>query len=114
MTNTYRHAALGGTFDRLHIGHLHLISVAAQNASRLTIGLTTNTLQQNKKYADTILSYKKRKHELEGILRKLKVSNFSIIPLKDIFGTTTTDKSIDMIAVTPQTKKLRILPHIHL
>lgn len=105
MANTYRHVALGGTFDRLHIGHEHLIKTATKHAHQLTIGLTTHTLTKHKDYAHNITDYCVRKNELKRLLKKYKFLNQTkIIPLHDLYGTTLSDSSIDAIVVTPHTK----------
>ena len=105
MNKKYKHIALGGTFDRIHIGHHHLLQTAAKSARKLTIGLTTNKLTKPKKLSNLILSFEKRKLELESYLKKNSLFNqTSIVALNNIYGTTLSDKSIDAIAVTPQTK----------
>ena len=123
MHYQYQHGVIGGTFDRLHIGHQHLLTSAFTQSERVTIGLTLPQLYQQKTLSSHIESYSLRQ---ENLLKFLKKNNWQqrskIFPLKDIYGTTLTDQSIDALFVTSQTEKNAIaiqnerqkrgLPHI--
>jgi pantetheine-phosphate adenylyltransferase len=104
MTFTYHRAALGGTFDRLHKGHEHLLATALQTASELLIGLTTEPLTISKPLAQLIEPFEVREARLREFLRKSGVQErCSIVPLTDVYGTTLTDPVIDVLVVTEQT-----------
>ena len=123
MHYQYQHGVIGGTFVRLHIGHQHLLTSAFTQSERVTIGLTLPQLYQQKTLSSHIESYSLRQ---ENLLKFLKKNNWQqrskIFPLKDIYGTTLTDQSIDALFVTSQTEKNAIaiqnerqkrgLPHI--
>jgi pantetheine-phosphate adenylyltransferase len=105
MTKTFAHAALGGTFDRLHIGHQHLIDFAAKKAEKLTIGLTTNAFVRHKELSQLIQSYRDRRLAISSFLKKINAHKKSrIIALKSVFGSTLFDHTIDALIVTQQTR----------
>lgn len=100
----YNHVALGGTFDRSHIGQLSLINLAFKLGERVSIGLTKKNLYQNKKLAEIIESWPTRKKNLEMYLKKKKwLARASFYPLTDIYGPTKDDKTIEAIIVSNQT-----------
>lgn len=103
-TMHHQHAALGGTFDHLHRGHHHLLQTAYNTADRITIGLTTKPLYQHKALSSFIEPYQKRLHTLKAYLKKHhKLQHTDIIPLKDPYGPTLKQSSIDSLVVSQQT-----------
>jgi uncharacterized protein (UPF0218 family)/phosphopantetheine adenylyltransferase len=92
---------LGGTFDRLHIGHQDLLHRAFQGSQSVTIGLTTEILLKDKILSNAIQSYNLR----EKLLQNFQLSHYpsiplTIIPLFDIYGTSVTDASFSRLIVT--------------
>ena len=105
MTFKYKYVILGGTFDRLHIGHQKLISTACEQSEKITIGLTTEKFYKNKFLSELIQDYQTREKELQKFLQTQNYENRTeIIPLKDIYGTGLQIKDIDSIFVTEKTK----------
>ena len=103
---TYKHAGMGGTFDRLHKGHKTLIQAALSSSEKITLGLTIDNFSDNKSLHQIIRSYKDRQKQLENYLSEIKQLNrVSITPLKDVYGPTISDSSIDCLVVTDQTYK---------
>lgn len=103
---THKHVVIGGTFDRLHKGHISYLKTAFENAGRVTIGLSTDKLHSDKEFKQIIQIYNLRKKEL---LRTIK-ANWSripvaILPIEDIFGPSTSDPTIDAIVVTEITQQ---------
>lgn len=105
MHYQYQHGVTGGTFDRLHSGHQQLLFSAFTRSQRVTIGLTLPQLYQQKTLSFLIEPYSERKKNLLTFLReKGWHKRVTIIPLKDIYGTTLTDQSIDALFVTNETQ----------
>lgn len=100
----YHFLVLGGTFDHLHKGHKVFINKALELGEKLIIGLADESLTKNKFLAQTIESYSTRFNNLKKYLSLKKIRDrVKILKIKDIFGTTVTDKKIEAILVTSQT-----------
>jgi len=94
----YKHAILGGTFDRLHAGHKHFIEAAGKVSERVTIGLVADKFLGDRLHKDIIEPYGVRKKELRQYLRSKNYDDKTIIyPLSDIFGPSLNDPDIDMV-----------------
>lgn len=101
----YKHAALGGTFDHLHLGHKFIIDFTLNHADKVSIGISTPKLYQGKILQQTIEHFDYRKQTVEVYLKSKRVfDRVSIFPLDDIFGTTLSDESLDSIVVTDETE----------
>jgi cytidyltransferase-like protein len=102
----YKHAGTGGTFDRLHQGHKALIQTALLSSQKVTIGLTVDNFSNHKTLHQIIHSYDDRKKQLEEYLSEInQLNRVSITPLKDVYGPTISDPTIDCLVVTHQTYK---------
>ena len=102
----FRHVIVGGTFDQLHLGHKKIFDQAFKNGQMVTIGLTQKNLYKNKKLSDFIESYQKRKN---NIINYLKSNHWEkrakFIPIVNFYGSTLTDKTIEAIVVSQETKE---------
>lgn len=100
----YKLAALGGTFDRLHHGHHHLLEAAFDKADNVIIGVTNDNFPHTKKAHQLILPFSKRLVELKDWIKKNQSQHRTqIIPIIDTYGPTLTDDKIEALAVTHQT-----------
>ena len=82
-------AVLGGTFDRLHIGHRALLAAAFQVAEEVRIGLTTRAflLRHPKQLGRSIQPFATRRRALARYIRStFPTRRFRIVPLEDPFG----------------------------
>lgn len=103
MAYIYSHAALGGTFDLLHKGHMALLEKAFKIASKVSIGITTD------KFCKEMgkIAFENQLQRRKSLVACLKTRNFfkrsKIVNLDDIYGTTLGDKSIDALVVSKET-----------
>lgn len=99
---TYKHTAIGGTFDRLHAGHKHLIRAACTQSERVSLGIMVDP-QEDKPFPYTILSYQQRKEEVSSFLQRYDWDDTTVVsPLQDPYGTTLSDKSLDSLFLTEE------------
>jgi pantetheine-phosphate adenylyltransferase len=104
--NLCKKIALGGTFDRLHIGHRSLIDKALESGCKsIVIGVVSDKLIHSKVLSVLIKPYNIRaKRVMEYIKRKSKEPLDIIIePLNDPYGPTINDPEIDTIVVSEET-----------
>lgn len=110
MKFRYNRAILGGTFDRLHIGHKELINKTLKESESVIIGIATPKLIKNKFLSETIENYSIRKNNLKEFLQERGfLERVSLISLNNIFGNSLKGKNIDAIFVTRQTYENAIL-----
>lgn len=88
-------AAVGGTFDHLHLGHQALLQTAKARAKKVWIGLCQKSMLQNKPYPQSLQTYGQRKLALK------KLGFNKITPLTDIYGPAATAAKIEAIIVSP-------------
>lgn len=104
MKYKYKFGVLGGTFDRLHIGHKDLLDTAFNQAENITIGLATEKIYSNKFLAHSIEPFKKREDGIIDYLRSKNLhTHLEIIPLNSVYGTTLDDNHFEAIFVTDAT-----------
>lgn len=95
-----------GTFDRLHEGHRFFLKTAFKYGYVL-IGLTSDEMTRNKKYADKVWGFEKRKNCIKKFLGSLgykEGKNYEIIKINDKYGFSL-EKKADYILVTEETYK---------
>jgi cytidyltransferase-like protein len=106
MNYPYQKAALGGTFDHLHHGHEILIGKAFAVAEKVVIGIMAESNCTEKLFTQSIQSYEKRHQALkEYVGQYFDESRVQIIALRDAYGPTLTDQSIDSLIVSEMTIK---------
>ena len=73
---------IGGTFDRFHKGHLHLISESLEHCEKLEIWIISDSMAKKK---DTrVLSWEERLHDLKRSLDNELLSRVSFGKLEDL------------------------------
>ncbi len=97
----YRRVVVGGTFDRLHKGHRLLLTVAADLADELLVGLANGPLLSGKRFRELIEPYEIRKRKVEEFLMNLGVK-FEIVRITDPIGPAATCDA-DAIVVSEET-----------
>lgn len=100
----YSHVVLGGTFDHLHAGHRDLLLHAFNLGRKVTLGLTKASMNRKKRLSSQIQSFA---HRAESILQfaqsQGREQDIHILPIRDIYGSTLRDRSLECIIVTPHT-----------
>lgn len=100
----YKHAVMGGTFDRLHKGHLSNLKTAFDLGEKVTIGLTTEELHKKKVFHHTIQSIEDRKEQLLSYINKTWPDvPVEIAPIEDIYGPSIKVPEFDALVVTKET-----------
>jgi len=84
----FKEVVLGGTFDRIHAGHKILLSEAILRCTkRLTVGVTSPALLQNKTLPELILPTEERIRDVEKFVREVdgKLEQ-NLVAISDPFG----------------------------
>ena len=102
----YTKVCLGGTFDRIHIGHERLLKIAFEVGEEVIIGLTSDTKAKKGRGNEKLSSFKNRYTNLETFLTKKFGNNFSIVKLNDDWGPGALDEDLDAIIVSEETEKV--------
>ena len=101
----FRKVAVGGTFDELHRGHKVLLLKAFEISERVLIGLCSDEFVKKLGKPHTTATYDERLKEVKIFLSNLCISERAeIIPLNNSFGPTITDKCIEALVVSEETK----------
>ncbi|MCW1296315.1 MAG: pantetheine-phosphate adenylyltransferase [Candidatus Parvarchaeota archaeon] len=95
---------VGGTFDRLHIGHKFFLKTASFYGRKMIVGLTSDEMCRKKTDFDKIWKYDKRKKVLYRFLKRNKIK-FEIVKIHDIFGPALKIRGECAIVVTGETEK---------
>ena len=102
----YRQVALGGTFDILHRGHLELLRKSFEIGLFVIIGVTSDEFVRAKLKKRIINPYLVREQNLRNVLQKeIKVSNYEITKLNDIFVPLMISGDIDCLVVSSETEE---------
>ncbi len=84
---SYPLVALGGTFDRFHLGHIQFLNFAWNLGEKLCLGITCQNLTQNKQFAQTIQSYQIREKAVKKYCQTEQIEA-DFYQLTDSYGPT--------------------------
>ncbi|XP_059478209.1 bifunctional coenzyme A synthase [Neocloeon triangulifer] len=103
----FAHVVLGGTFDRLHIGHKELLSQAIIRCKRkLTVGVTDANMLSSKILNELIEPCDVRIEKVKEFLMDVdNTLEYAVVPISDPFGPTKDDPTMDLIVVSDETLK---------
>ena len=102
----YNHVCLGGTFDRIHLGHKILLTQAALRCkSKLTVGVTDQAMLQSKKLSELIQPVEIRMQKVQEFLDQIRANENFVTAISDPFGPAITDESIECIVASQETKR---------
>ena len=81
----FQNVGLGGTFDRLHIGHELFLDIAAHYGQLIRVGLvSSNYLKKTRKsYHEIIQSYEIREEAVESYISK-RNTQYQIVSIDDL------------------------------
>ncbi len=102
----YGLAVLGGTFDRLHLGHAALLGTALAVGRSVAIGLTTPAYLRAHPKPDgpRIQLYSVRRRSLEAWLRRHATARrWRVVPLENPFGRST-EEGVGVLVVSADTR----------
>ena len=109
MAKPYRKVVVGGTFDRLHLGHKSLLKKAFEIGKYVYIGLTSDEMIKNKPYAEKILPYELRLRDLLKFFDVNGYRNYRVIKIHTAIGFADSMRSLEAIVVSEETYKGAIL-----
>ncbi|XP_053387502.1 bifunctional coenzyme A synthase-like isoform X2 [Mercenaria mercenaria] len=107
LLKQYPHTVLGGTFDRLHVGHKILLTEGCMlGTDKLTVGVTDGKMNNKKTLVELIQPIEERICIVKDFLNDVDPSmEYSVVPITDGFGPTVTDPTMDLIVLSQETKK---------
>jgi len=100
----HERVALGGTFSKLHYGHMRLLLEGFRLGRTVIIGVTTDEFagKLGKKYI--VPPFETRIDELKSFLRRMGwIDRCEILPLHDPYGVTVVDPSLEALITSPFT-----------
>ena len=103
--HSYLHVVLGGTFDRLHLGHKSLLLSACKVGQKIGVGVVSDdSLRKNtdKMLIEGIEPFDHRSLAVKEFLKKHH-TNFYIRKLDDKYGMSVSDPTVDCIVVSNET-----------
>jgi len=101
----YGKVVVGGTFDRLHLGHKALLRKAFEVGRKVYIGLTSDEMVRNKPYSERILPYGVRLMDLLKFLDVNGYRDYRIMKIHTAIGFADRIKSLEAIVVSEETFK---------
>lgn len=111
MVKGFKLVGIGGTFDRLHLGHERMLKIAFKVGQRVKIGLVVKEALGVKEYLDSILPYETRKATLIKFLESNGYSKRAeIVKIDDPLGNfkgkggADKDKKLEAILVSAEHK----------
>ena len=100
----FKKVALGGTFDKFHLGHEKLIDTAFEFGEFVLIGITSDNFAKKLSKIHEISPFDERvKSVREYVKRKWSGHKYEIFHLEDPYGPTITDKDIEAVVVSEET-----------
>mmetsp|Transcript_34084 Transcript_34084/g.69699 ORF Transcript_34084/g.69699 Transcript_34084/m.69699 type:complete len:360 (-) Transcript_34084:53-1132(-) len=105
VASRLKRIAVGGTFDRLHVGHKKLLSAAAAITSEsVIVGITTPELTLHKSDAKSIQSFETRVSFVKAFLGNVRPGlQVDVMGLADDASPAVSDPSLDGLVVSSET-----------
>ena len=100
----YKLVALGGTFSKLHYGHLMLLLMGIRYGEKVIIGVTTDKLAKSLGKRYEVPPYETRVQKLkEELVERGWADRCIITPLDDPYGVTVEKPEIQALVTSPYT-----------
>lgn len=97
---------MGGTFDSFHVGHEKLLEKAFKAGETVLIGVTSDKLVRSMAKSHIVDPYRRRLQKLQCFLTsKGWLKRAVIFPIDDVYGRATTEKDLNAIVVSEETKE---------
>jgi len=101
----FKRVAVGGTFDKLHMGHESLLRKAFEIGEKVVVGLSSDEFVSKMGKPHITAPYGERRMELQSFLAKSGwVDRAEIVPLKDPYGLTVSGRGLDALVVSKETE----------
>lgn len=103
----YKSSIMGGTFDRLHIGHKIMLSEAALlTENRLLVGVTNECMLAKKKLTELIEPFEVRSGNMKRFLNTV-APDLEVLPvnISDPYGPSVVEKDYQCLVVSRETFK---------
>ncbi len=98
---------IGGTFSRIHFGHIKLLTKAFEMGDKVCIGLTSDSYVKKHKIVP-VYPYSIRKKNLVKVINEMRPGKkYSIVMIDDKYGPSVS-QDFDIIVVSPETKPTAI------
>ena len=102
----YSKVCLGGTFDKMHLGHESLLRTAFSLSEEIIIGLTSDVRAKINRSEEYINPYSERFESLNDFVSSNFKGHYSIVELNDNWGPGVFDESLNAIIVSEETEKV--------
>ena len=102
----YSKVCLGGTFDKMHLGHESLLRTAFSLSEEIIIGLTSDVRAKINRSGEYINPYSERFESLNDFVSSNFKGHYSIVELNDNWGPGVFDESLNAIIVSEETEKV--------
>ena len=102
----YSKVCLGGTFDKMHLGHESLLRTAFSLSDEIIIGLTSDVRAKINRSGEYINPYSERFESLNDFVSSNFKGHYSIVELNDNWGPGVFDESLNAIIVSEETEKV--------
>ena len=99
----YEKVVFAGTFDRLHPGHKHLLRTALRLGKKVGIGLTADSMIEEKEGFEKIQTFDERKASLVDFLKdESELHRCSIFRIETVAGGADKMKKLDALIVSDE------------
>ena len=100
----FKRVAVGGTFDRLHDGHVAILAKAFEIGERVVIGIVSDEMELRKDSAGIAPLEVRMRSLLEMLKLRGWIERAEITIISNPFGPAVSDVALQAIVVSPETR----------